>query len=948
MIKARSFILLFLLAGAKAFALPAVLRDVRPQDEERLKKELPSLFTAAGPDLPTLDEAIRVLMAQGGYENVFVESKNGHYEITGKPLRLVEEILFNGVNEADTDELRALLEIKPGDRFDRKKAVTSAEKIKNYYGEQGFFNAIVEINFTKLESKNIRLNIDIKEGPPCRIKGLIFETANTDLKARLDSKFRWALNKPLTTPRARRLINDLESYLIEQRYLAAEVSPPEVKYNDARTEAYMQFEVREPMRWEFYFSGYKWPVTATEIYGALDLRNKERKNVDPAGEGAERIRRFYLQRGFANVSIESKVIAPKDTYLRRVYYTINENARVKIKAVEVQGRVSRNSRYYENFIRKNSSDMVSAGWYNRQDLENGFKNLQTELRNQGFLRARVLSSRIEYTEKKDEVTVFLLLEEGPQTQIRGLDFEGNRFFSSFELAQVTGLETNSPLRLNEFESSIEKLKTFYRNQGFLEMKLLNENEDLIQYNDKGTQAKVLFRIYEGPRIRVNNIVVEGNSFTKSRVILKEADFRIGEVLTPQKLDDAIQRLNRMGLFSRVDVRTLEENSNVASRTLVITVAERDPGVFRFGGGINNERDLTIRGFTGLSYDNLWGTARAISGRVELKSNIAGANYPEHEVTAGYLEPFIFNTRTRGRVNLTRSERIVRYTKNDKVTPITTVNRVDFNLERDLTPHTRLNWKLWSLELRKERELKGRCTDGPVPAGADLTECSLLQIATIGPTLDIDYSDNRFLPTRGSFTRFTLDYSHPDLGSTDGVEFFRAEGNYTKYTRLGSPRWVWTNSLRAGYLRNLSNEPESGVPTSYAFLLGGIYTVRGFDAYSENERIPKDQTLDDGSRFEVRRGNYKLIQTNSHYYLVKTELRFPIYEAHGGVLFYDGAAVFISGYDFDRPYRDAVGIGYRYNTPVGPVAADIAFKLNPERDNPPREKIFRFHLSIGTF
>lgn len=139
-------------------------------------------------------------------------------------------------------------------------------------------------------------------------------------------------------------------------------------------------------------------------------------------------------------------------------------------------------------------------------------------------------------------------------------------------------------------------------------------------------------------------------------MLKEAALKVGEVLTPDKIDEATARLNKLGLFSRADIRTLEEGTNVAERTLII-LAERDPGVFRFGAGVNNERNLTIRGFTGISYNNLAGTGRAVSTRLELKSNVAEVKYPEHEVSAGYLEPFLFNTRTRGRVNLTRSERV---------------------------------------------------------------------------------------------------------------------------------------------------------------------------------------------------------------------------------------------------------------------------------------------------
>ncbi len=939
--------ILLCLACAQTRAADVELREVPLKDEQRLRQLLPDLFNGKA-DLALLDEALRLLVGTGAFENVFIQSRpDGNYTLIAKPLRVVESIQFKGNNQISTNELRDYVDFKTGDRFDRKRAVAAGERMKNHYGERGFFNAIIEVNFNKLENKNIEIVFSIVENPPCRITELNFATSNAELKARLDYKFRRLLKKPLTTERLRRLMADINEFLITNRYLNTEVVGPQAKYNEAKTEAKIQLELREPYRWEFFFEGYNFETRAG-IYRAIDLKNKERKNVDPAGESAERLRRHYLSRGFPNVTIESRVASSESSFLKRVFFKINEGPRVKIKNIEVQGRISRNSSYYQDFILKNSSDLVADGYYNRLDLENGFKNLTTELRNQGFLRAKVLSSRIDYNDKRDKVTVYLLVEEGPQTQIRALDFEGNRFFSSFELAQVTDLQTNTPLRLNSFETGIEKLKAFYRNQGFLEMKLLNESDDIIQYNDKGTQARILFRLFEGPRIRISAIAVEGNSFTKSRVLLKEADFRIGDVLTPQKLEDATARLNKMGLFSRVDIRTLEEGTSVSERTLIISVVERDPGVFRFGGGVNNERDLTIRGFTGLSYNNLWGTGRGLSGRLEVKSNVAEIGYPEHEITAGYLEPFLFGTRTRGRLNLTRSERVFEYERENELTKITTSNRVDLLAERDLTRFTKLTWKTWSLESRREWERQGRCIDeatynplrGKCPP-------NIQQIATLGPIIDIDYRDNPFLPTRGSFTRFVIDYSNPSFGSSTGIEFVRGEANYTFYKQFGSPRTVWANSVRAGYVANLSQEPGSGVPTSYAFLLGGISTVRGFDSASDAERIPKDGTgrsALDPDGFNVERGNQRLIKTDSNYYLFKSELRFTLYEDYGGVIFYDGAAVRVSGYDFGRPYRDAVGFGLRYNTPVGPAAADFAFKINPEPD----ERVFRFHLSIGTF
>ena len=188
-----------------------------------------------------------------------------------------------------------------------------------------------------------------------------------------------------------------------------------------------------------------------------------------------------------------------------------------------------------------------------------------------------------------------------------------------------------------------------------------------------------------------------------------------------------------------------------------------------------------------------------------------------------------------------------------------------------------------------------------------------------------------------------------------LEFVKTDLEFRFYQRLGSPNFIWANSVRGGYLKNLSRDEDSGVPTDWAYILGGIYTVRGFDLSSPKERIPKDgsgaEDATDSSPakpgFKLGQANEKLIKDESNYYLLKSEFRFPLYGDFGGVLFYDGGAVRIlgyKGYHFQRPYRDAVGFGFRYNTPVGPVAMDFAFKIRPEEGEDP----FRFHFSIGTF
>lgn len=919
-------------------AVEPLFQDVIAQDILRLKKTTPEAFQGELTH-EELDQLIRELMSTGQYERVSAqENDSGKLEIVAKPLRLVKQVTFAGNSALSSTELNDISELKISEKFDRRKILKAGEAVKQLYADNGYFNAVIEVNFLRQPDNNLKIAFNINEKAPCRIADIVVTSENTELNDRLNKLVRSYKKKTLTSSTIEKISGELTQFLLEKRYLRTQYDVPSLTYNEDKTSASVRFELKEPYRYEIYFENMekKQHRDNSQLYRRAQLDSYERPSEDPASEVSEKIRRYYLGSGYPNIKVESRIVDMQQTFVRRVYITVDEGVRVKINSIDIQGRLSRATSYYSDFIRKNSSKLIEKGYYNRDDLENGYKNLITQLRNEGHLRAKIQSARIEYSLEKNKANILVLLDEGPLTQIRAIRFEGATAFSHQELLNAVGLRTQAPLKLNDLEQSLQKLKDYYLSRGYLEARLLNDSDSLVEYNDKGTQATINYKIFEGPRVQVIGIAIEGNTFTKDRVIRREIDIRSGDVLTPEKIDESISRLNKMGIFSRVSIRTLEEGTNVANRNVIVSVTERDPGTLRFGIGANSERTLTLSGNTGISYSNLFGTARAVSARLKVSSNVAKTNYPEHEVTLGYFEPFLAGTRTRGRANYTRSEVVRTVDEQNELTTILASDRFDFLLERDLTRYIKLTWKLWSLDSRKEFERNDK-----VPEEKQ-------QVAKIGPVLDLDYRDNSFLPTQGSYSRFSIDYTHPNLGSTDEINFVRSEALYTHYLRLfNSNHWVWANSVRGGWVKNLGNEVTGGVPASDAFILGGLNSVRGFDGTISGDRIPRADEL------VIDRSIDLVIRTQSTFYMIKSELRFPLYKEHGAAFFYDGGAVQIPDYDiaanrtgnkFSRNYHDSAGFGYRYNTPVGPVSLDIAFKLNPDPD----KTKYRFHFSIGTF
>lgn len=899
---------------------------------EAVRRQAPDLFDSQS-SLSEIDQLVRLIMEQGVFEKVSAyRTPGGDVVIEAQSIKTISAVKIMGNQNSSAETLFELIGIKSGEKFDKKKIIESGERLKAFYADQGYFNTLIEVKFVNSGLGLIEIIFNIEERSPCRITSIEITTPNLPLKKKLEARLKKQIDTPLTSAILQKTRLSIEFYLLKYLYLSSTIEEPDIDYDNDRTTAHLRYRIKDPYQYDRHITGYQ-QLSIFDIRRAISKTDATLNGTNPIAETVAQLTKNYLDKGYAHVQISSEVQEDPKTFVRRAEIHIIEGPRVRLSELNITGRISRPPQYYAELIRQNSSPLVQRGYFNRSDLELGQKNLVTELRNQGYLKARIQSLRTEYVKKKSQAKVLIVMDEGPLTQVRKVEFKGAKSFSDLELNEVVSLKSNTPLHLTSIEESLNQLKIFYRDRGFLEMKIKNINDQLVTYNDKGTEANIRFEIEEGPKVFVSTINIEGNTFTKDYVILREIDFDIGDVLTPEKIEESQMRLNRTGIFSQVSIRTLEDGSSISQRTVVISLRERDPGLFKIGLGADSERELTLRQFTALSYNNIGGSARALSGRLEFGYNPDQVQYLTHRLTAGYLEPFLFGSRTRGRVNFTRQQEITDFEESTHLTEIQDSSRVDFLLERDLSRHLKLTWTLWSLDSIKTFERHGFCINGQTGKCPD----QLDRIATIGPTIDYDLRDSPFVPTRGSHTRWNLAYSDPQFGSSTDVNFIKSEISYTYLWNLGLPNLVWANQVRKGYLSNLSSISGSKVPTSQIFFLGGTSTIRGFGGSSSNERIPQ------GVEFP---NDEVVVLHQSEYSLIKSEFRFPIYDSLGGVIFYDGGIVEVSGYHFEKPYRHAAGFGIRFNTPVGPVSLDLGFKLNriPARKEDP----WRIHFFIGSF
>ncbi len=897
---------------------------------ESVRAEIYKRFPQAERDrigLDQVDDIIRFIQLKPDFDHLQVFDNGNVYKVSFHKTKRIGDVTFAGVKFLSKSEAANYLSIKSGDVFDQQTLIDQGDKLRLNYKDQGFLNAIVDIEMPPRADGNVDINVKVTENKRTLVANIILQSPNAELNKTLAKRLEKMVDDPLTEKTLASINKRARAFLTEEHYARADMTGPTIAYNSDESQATLTYRVERVEKYSFEFKGV-YLLGERSVKNALDLDNFYSANPTIGAELAQRIRNYYYSEGYARAEVSSQEVETNTPFLKKIVFDIDEGPKIKIQDIVMSGKFSRKPEHYGRFIRNHSSEIVGKGYFNKDDLEAGVRNLILQLQNEGYLQAKIISTRIQYNREKTGVTLFVNLDEGPLTIIQSVEFSGNSAYTNEQLLKVTDLKPG-PLKLSQIETAVVNIKNHYKNNGYIEMQLLNEKEDLVTYDETSTQAILHFKIFEGPQVRATSIVIEGNSFTKDYVILKELEIEPGQLITPQKIADSITHLQRTGFFSTIEVHTLEEKTNQANRTLLVKVSERDPGLFTVGAGATNERTFTLRGYTSIAYRNLLGTGRGLSLRLEGNYNVTEFKYLESKIVLGYLEPYLFDTKVRGRINITRSSQITDF----NVGQITDVNSYTYSIEKDLTTHILGTWDVWSLAQVKDYGLTSS-----YPYQPDRQD-----IVTTGPNIDFDYRDNPFTPTRGTFTRINAEYSDPVIGSSETIKYWRAVASFTHYWAID--RWqkqpvIWANQLRGGYLKNLANTTSNvnGVPwDKKGFSLGGTSTVRGYEAGTEYFPNNKDLGIEGTN-------NKYYLTTDSTMFLFKSEVRFPVYGSLGGAAFYDAGEVLIQGLDINEPYRAATGFGIRYNTPVGPLSIDMAWKLNMQ----PGESPWRIHLSIGTF
>lgn len=562
---------------------------------------------------------------------------------------------------------------------------------------------------------------------------------------------------------------------------------------------------------------------------------------------------------------------------------------------------------------------------NRAQLQRDVVQLEAYYHSIGFPEATVKLERIVYLEKNRFANVYIQVDEGVPTRVGSVTFTGQLLMEPSVLREGLLLKPGSPYNPSLLDTDIYKIKGKYFDRGYLGVAV----QDSVHL--EAHTADIRFQIEPGTQLRVGQITVEGNRMVRRGVIDAEITLKPGDICRFSKVLKTQRNLFETGLFTVVDV--VPENIDPVKRTvdLRIRLRERKGSWVEAGFGVGNV--LGSRVFAEWGTRNLAGTGRTLRFKAQYAFDLFEGNEVDfnhiHLTSTFYRYDAVYQQRRVFGIKVGMG--LNAYVERDATVQNLDVRTIGYAIG---TTH----------EFSRYSEILGGLSFEEITRRQTGLPDEKSNSHSVGATVSRDTRDFLLDAHHGGYRYVSSEVAGGILGGDN--DYYKLTGNDQRYHGIGAGSVLaWRG--RVGFADTYGRSSE--VPVESRYFLGGANSVRGYKESSLGRHY-SDATGTD----RVAGGQFVL--------LANAEARFPIpllWRWHfSGAAFVDAGNVWDKATDVRwsdfrltsdasetkaTDMRYGIGLGVRYNTPVGPIRLDFGYPLKPDASTAPHGT---WYLSLG--
>lgn len=842
--------------------------------------------------------------------------------------------------------------------FDAAEVQRDGKSLESFLQQEGFFQAQVQTH-VQVDHAHAIANVDFHVSLDKQAKfGTVFLQGGTlPQEAELEHKLTtlWARlrgtavrpNKTFHHSTLTKATRYLQSTLEGQGYLSAQVKLIGAEYHPETNRADIHFRIKPGVKTHVKITGaHIWSWDKKDLLPIYQGVGVDQETVQ---EGRQALISYFQKKGYFSVRVDAQLKTGHqgDTVL----YAIEKEKKHKVTAVHIAGNKQIRTSTLDSGIAVQKAHLFSPGQFSNDLVRSSVNNLTAIYQAEGFSDVKVGSS---VTTQNGNIQVTFRVVEGPRNIVNEVALEGDKTFPESQFAphglKVRAGQPYSQAHVEEDRTTIlaNYLRAGYLNVSFRETASRASAEEPHRIN-------VIYHITEGPRVFTGNVITLGRVHTQQRLINGDIkDIKPDKPLTEADLLTAGTNLyDHTGVFDWAEVDPKRQITTQTSEDVLVKVHEAPRNEFQYGFGFEViERGGSIPSGTvalpnlppvGLpanftTNENTFygprGTAQYtrnnLRGKGESLSLTAFAGRLDQRGAFYYIDP---NFRW-SPWKATTSASIERDEENPIFSSQVETGSLEFQRPVDRTQKNMVFFRYSYSNTTLTRVLLAQL----VPPQDDH-----IKLSTLSGNFTRGTRDNPLNEHRGVFDTVEFDFNTSKLGSN--VDFAKLTGQAAFY-KTAFHHTVWADSIRIGLAQPFNG---SFVPLSEQFFTGGGNSLRGIPLDSAGPQravyICPNGTSSCGTTIPFPTGGNEMLILNS-------EARIPLSFIKKGlriVPFYDGGSVFpnVGFHDFKSLYSNNVGVGFTYNTPVGPIRFDLGEDLNPEPGtSPPTRFPLQYFIGIG--
>jgi outer membrane protein assembly complex protein YaeT len=897
--------------------------------------------------------SLKKLYATGRFAELRAEAEPGqggvHLLFVGRAQYFVGVVQVEGT--PSTLEPRILLtstRLRLGEPVSENILVAAQKHISEILASNSYYRASVRYRLLHdAVTQEAEAIFSVVPGRPARLSSVEFQGHPGFPSPKLAKAAGWRSGIQLTSARLERGLLKLHQFYVSRSHLQATATVLKREYDPALNAEKLLVRVEGG------------PLIAVRVQGAKISRSKLKTLLpvyrdgvvdDPSLARSEGILEDYFQQqGYFSVSVKAQHEFHAESNKVDLTFHVNRGKPGQFVGYGFEGNRTIPAKQLMAAISSPAQGFFGRGpHYSRTLVENDVNTLTELYRSRGFLDAKI-SPLVEdhFGDQPGHRFVTFKVEEGFKTTVHRLALNG--ISGNIENALWPSLlsKPTQPYSPGRAASDRDAISNYLADRGYAQAEVSWHATPV-----KGQhQVDLDFRIEPGMQERIQRIFVLGNDHARLAVIRRELVIHRGEPLGHDSIAESQSRLYGVGIFSQVQIATQNAGEAETQNTVLVSVEEARRWTLGYGGGLEVQR---------LGSNNPQGTFKAsprlslnlsrldVGGRAQTFNLWGRLSYIETGAGTNYVFPYLFNRRDlslrlSGLVD--RSRDVLTFTDDQRGASIT--------VEKRFSASTAVSAR-YSFSRVEALDISNRISPEEVPL---LSRPA--RVGGFGGSYINDRRDDPLDATRGFYALADAGVMYKNFGSE--ANFLRFTGQYATYYQLNS-HLVFARNTRFGLespygsLERISIGPNQyiytdSLPLPERLFMGGSDSHRGF---AVNQAGPRDPE----TGYPIG-GNALFFNT--------VELRLRLEQQRLGIVFFnDSGNVFTTirhmrllkfnqnsptDLDYDS---DALGVGLRYKTPVGPLSFDVGYNLNPPRypvatptgTEVQRLSRFQFFLSVG--